>query len=222
MTSGIIIQARFDSTRLPGKAMMKIGDRTILEHVIDSCLEADVDYVIVATTSSQNNKPIIRTVQHHYNFNDGFYNRPLLDIYVYNGNEDDVLSRTYFCAKEFNLDTIIRITSDCFFIMPNLIDLSLKCFNHFKPDYLSALSYEGTDVEVFSFDALQEAYIDISTNINHFTKKFIEQEKEHVTKYIRSSGLFKTIRLEDIHLSIDTLQDFEQAKSIYANTTSQK
>ena len=44
---GIILQARFASTRLPGKALERIGSRTLLEHCLARMLSADVARVVL-------------------------------------------------------------------------------------------------------------------------------------------------------------------------------
>lgn len=213
MTSGIIIQARYGSTRLHGKVLMKIGKDTVLEHVIDSCLSTDVDWVIVATTSSPQNTPIIETVKNHNRFNEGFHDRPLLDVYIYDGDEKNVIDRYYRCAKTFNLDTIVRITADCPLVQSSIINLCLKAFKYYEDtEYLSFLSVNGMDTEVFDFHAFERAYYFI--NKLNWNKKTQDDEKEHVTRFLRESGMFNTKRLEDIKLSIDTASDLEIARGI--------
>ncbi len=48
----IIIPARFGSTRLPGKPLLKIGNRTMIRHVYQNCLDSGAETVIVATDNS--------------------------------------------------------------------------------------------------------------------------------------------------------------------------
>lgn len=51
----IVIPARYDSTRLPGKPLLKLKDREIVLHVIDRCMEAGFhkDNIIVATENKE-------------------------------------------------------------------------------------------------------------------------------------------------------------------------
>ena len=83
-------------------------------------------------------------------------------INFFRGSLKDVLSRYYYCAKKFNADLIVRITSDCPLIDPEIIDFSIKEYLKKKVDYLSntnppdgATYPDGTDVEIFNFKNLE-------------------------------------------------------------------
>ena len=43
-----VIPSRFNSTRLEGKPLMKIGDKTIIQHVYENCAKV-LDNLVVAT-----------------------------------------------------------------------------------------------------------------------------------------------------------------------------
>ena len=105
-----IVQARMGSTRLPGKVLMNLEDKTVLEHVIDRIrFSKYVDDIVVATTISKDNLRIVELCAN-------------LGVSVYCGSEDDVLDRYYQAAKLFKADNIVRITSDCPVIDPKVID----------------------------------------------------------------------------------------------------
>ena len=84
------------------------------------------------------------------------------------GSEQNVL-RYYLAAKYFNLKTIIRITSDCPFIDPKIIDKVLNTFIVKKLEYCSNTiqpTYaDGQDVEVFTFKLLEEAFLKLKQNM---------------------------------------------------------
>ena len=106
----IIIQARLGSSRLPGKILKKIGDKSVLEYLIDRLKKSRLaEQIIVATTNKKIDQEIINVVKK-------------LKIYSFAGDELDVLNRYYQCAKKYKSSTIVRITSDCPFSDPNLID----------------------------------------------------------------------------------------------------
>ena len=46
--AGIVLQARFGSSRLPGKALAMIGARTVLEHCLRRLMFAGVAPVVLA------------------------------------------------------------------------------------------------------------------------------------------------------------------------------
>jgi spore coat polysaccharide biosynthesis protein SpsF (cytidylyltransferase family) len=115
-----------------------------------------------------------------------------LEVPVFIGSETDVLNRYYECAKEYNADTIVRITSDCPLIDPNIIDYALYYYFTNDLPYVIFAPVDGLDVEVFSFDLLEEA-----------NDKSVE--REHVTSYMRA----KT------KMSVDNLDDLEKVRRIY-------
>jgi len=117
----------------------------------------------------------------------------LADRFV--GNEKDVLDRYYQCAKKFNGDVIVRITSDCPFIDPDIIDQAIEYYFRTDHGYICFAPIDGLDVEVFSFKLLKEAW----------EKAREPYDREHVTPYMRR----KT------KLSIDTKSDLLKARRWY-------
>lgn len=110
MKIAAIIQARMDSTRLPSKILKKVLGKTLLEYQIERIKRAKtIDEIIIATTTKESDDQIVQLCQQ-------------LSIPYYRGSEEDVLSRYYEAATEFNVDVIVRLTSDCPIIDPNVID----------------------------------------------------------------------------------------------------
>lgn len=210
MSIAVLIQSHDKSTRLPHKLFEEIEGITVLERVISTCCDTIADEVIVATSSDPANNTLI-------NFSKGLKRKyPKLRVAIYNGADSDVLSRFYWITKESNINTIVRITSDCPLISKDLINICIKTYlYHDDIDYLSFLSVDGMDVEVFSFVALERAYYTI--NKIKWNNETLKQEKEHVTRFIRESGMFSTMRLENVKLSIDTEQDVQRVRGICQN-----
>jgi len=96
-----IIQARTGSTRLPGKVLLPLAGKTVLEHVVERTARAKLlDDVVVATTVKKEDLPIVKIVSG-------------MGFRVFTGSEKDVLDRYYQCARLLMADHIVRITSDC-------------------------------------------------------------------------------------------------------------
>jgi Spore coat polysaccharide biosynthesis protein F, CMP-KDO synthetase homolog len=96
-----VIQARLGSSRLPGKVLKKINNKTVIEFLIDRLkLSKKINKIVVATTSNVKDKKILQILKQK-------------KISYYSGSEENVLQRYYRCAKKFNAKNIIRITSDC-------------------------------------------------------------------------------------------------------------
>ena len=161
MKSAIIIQARLNSKRFKNKIMKKIGSFSSLELQIKRLKKCkSIDEIILATGEK----------------NIYFYNLCKdNNIKLFNGSEKNVFSRYFNVSKKYNIKTIIRITADCPFIDPNLIDEICDFYKKNSYDFVSNTiipSYpDGFDVEIFSSKILNRLH----------KMKLTELEKEHVT-----------------------------------------
>jgi spore coat polysaccharide biosynthesis protein SpsF len=199
-----IIQARIGSTRLPGKVLLKLGERTVLEQVIERVAAAGkVNRVIVATTDQPADLEIVKLCEKK-------------GIGVFVGAENDVLDRFYQAAKLYQADHIVRITADCPLIDPAVINEVIEEHLNSKADYTANTIKEtypdGEDVEVFTFDVLKRVWQEAR----------LASEREHVTPYIRKHGeLFKLISVEypEDHSAkrwtLDNLEDYKFIKLVY-------
>jgi len=175
-----IIQARMNSTRLPGKVLTKIVGMPILEIILKRLkLSKKIDEIIVATTVSSTDEILVNWLLEK-------------NIKYYRGSESDVLSRFYYCALENNADIIIRVTADDPLKDPLIIDHAIDLFNiNIAYDYISNTikpSYpEGLDIELFTFNALSKAHNDANSS----------SDREHVTPYIwKNPQLFNIFNFE--------------------------
>jgi spore coat polysaccharide biosynthesis protein SpsF len=202
-----IFQVRIGSTRLPGKVLIEIENKTLLQHVIDRVKRSNyIDEIILATTTNPQDRQIVEYAQNH-------------NFQYFRGNEEDVLDRFYQCAKTFSAGVIVRITPDDPFKDPGVIDQAIKVFCDADGalDYVSNTiipTYPiGLDIEVFSFAALEKAWIE--------GKK--PSEREHVTPYIwnhpelfRIKNFTYATDLSDNHWTLDTEKDLLFTKEVYS------
>jgi len=167
---GCIIQARMNSSRLPGKVMMKLDDKNpSLFYTISQLKNSKyIEEIIVATTSNKEDDIIEKFSKE-------------IGVKCFRGSEDDVLDRYYRCAKKNNFDSIIRITADCPLIDPSIVDEMIKEFKNKNFDYIQNIEPrtfpDGMDVEIFTFRALYEAW----------KNSILPSEREHVTPYFRNN-----------------------------------
>lgn len=202
----IIIQGHMSSTRLPGKIMKKICGKEILLHVYNRCKKVkNVDKVIIATSTNKENDKIEKFCQKN-------------NIECFRGAESDVLDRYYECAKIYNPQFIVRVTSDCPLLEPKLIEYWLD--NAIK-DNIEFLEEEkeiftGFGVDIFSFKALQKMK----------KKATQDKQKEHVVGYYydnKNEFFYMKYPLPDkmkylyrnYRLTIDTKEDFELIEYLY-------
>lgn len=165
----IITQARMGSSRLPGKILKKIGDKTLLEIHVDRLLKSvNADAVMIATTINPYDEVVYDLARK-------------MGVMTFRGAENDVLDRFYQAAKQHKPNWVVRVTSDCPLLDPQLIDLVILKAKETSVDYCSNILIEhfpdGQDVEVFTFNALEKAW--------HEAK--LPSEREHVTPYIRNN-----------------------------------
>lgn len=200
-----IIQARFGSTRLPGKVLTDMAGQPMLGRVVDRVLQAhSLHEIIVATSVRPENDAICDYVES-------------LGIKAFQGSEEDVLDRYYRCANLYRADHIVRITGDCPLLDPHVLDHVVEQHLMASADYTSNIfpvrSYpRGLDVEVFKFKVLERLWQAAKSGY----------EREHVTPYIhRHPGLFfiHSITNPDdysqLQWSVDTLEDFAFAERVY-------
>ncbi|MFX1277579.1 MAG: cytidylyltransferase domain-containing protein, partial [Promethearchaeota archaeon] len=165
---GVIVQARMGSTRLPDKVLKLLyEDNTVLDILIKRLkLSKNVDEIIIATTPDNRNHTIINVAKEN-------------GVSSFIGDEENVLLRYYSAAKKFNLDIVIRITSDCPFIDPIILDDMISFYLAHNYDYIrnvdeSTNFSRGFEIEIFSFKVLEQV----------FSYAITKPEKEHVTYYI--------------------------------------
>jgi spore coat polysaccharide biosynthesis protein SpsF len=206
-----IIQARVGSTRLPSKAFAEIEGKPFLWHVVNRLKKSKyLDSIIIATTINENDDKIASWSEEN-------------DVKCFRGSENNVLERYYEAAKHFNSETIIRITADDPFKDYQIMDAVIKKFQTEGVDFAcnnNPPSYpEGIDIEVFSFKAIEKAYINAKTNF----------EKEHVTqhfyknpKFFKISNLKYKENLSSLRWTVDEENDLEMARKVYSELFSKK
>jgi spore coat polysaccharide biosynthesis protein SpsF len=204
-----IIQARISSTRLPGKILLPIlGEPLLLKMVGRVAAAKLVGTIVVATSTSGEDDAIENLCEQN-------------GIGVYRGSKLDLLDRHYQCALKYKADVVVKIPSDCPLIDPATIDEVLNTFLNSTEgfDYVSNLhpaTYpDGNDVEVMSFTALENAWVNAHSKM----------ELEHTTPYLwENPDKFKIGNVTwemglDYSMShrwtIDYLEDYRLINQVY-------
>lgn len=196
---GIVTQVRVTSTRLPAKVLLTVAGRSYLEHHLDRLSRTGLP-VIVATTTNFNDDLVVQLCDE-----DGFP--------VFRGSEDDVLSRFAGAAREHDLDGIVRVTSDCPLIDPEIVAAGVDRWRaENDPDLYISNCLErtyprGMDFEIFSAARLYDAE----------RKATLKADREHVTSYLHQnrSGEMRLLNLpwsgggSQYRLTLDTADDWK-------------
>jgi spore coat polysaccharide biosynthesis protein SpsF (cytidylyltransferase family) len=195
-----LIFARMDSKRLPGKAMMRLGDAPVLAWVVQRLFRSrELDGIVVCTSDRSVDDPVTVVSDK-------------LKVGLFRGSADDVLGRALAAAKYLNADAIVRISGDSPFMDARLVDQVVRRFRDETPDIATNVHPRtfpaGMSVEVISTAALKRLDRDV-TDI---------ADREHVTKFLydhpngyRIENVAAPESLRDVDLALDTPADFELA-----------
>jgi len=197
------VQARTGSTRLPGKALLDIEGQTMLARVVGRCRRArSLDEVVVATTVEPADDAIVAECER-------------LGARVFRGSERDVLSRYAGAAAAFDADPVVRITSDCPLIDPEVIDDVVGALDEadFAANTIARTYPHGLDVEVASRATLER--LDREANDAY--------DREHVFPYVyRHPETFALVSVtcgEDwshLRWTVDEQADIDLVRGVYA------
>ncbi|MEO6695332.1 MAG: glycosyltransferase family protein [Ignavibacteria bacterium] len=216
------IEARMGSSRLPGKALLEIKGKPVLQILIERLKRSKyIDEIIIASTTNQLDDSI-----------EDLGNK--LNIYVHRGSEDDVLGRVVQAVEAVNGDIIVEITGDCPLMDPEVIDnvVSQYLNNYPDYDYVTNIGYIensvreipiGMDVRVFTYKDLKQ----ISETTND------PEDREHVSLYFFRTGKdeYKLHNVETPakwkrdykpRLALDTTEDLKFIRKIFEGLSKEK
>ena len=207
----VIIQARMGSQRLPGKMMVDICGKPLLEYLIERVKRSQLLDVIVIATTPNKEDDVIEEFAKKFR------------VEVFRGSEEDVLARYFEAAEHFHADVVVRICGDNPLTDPREVDKLIQHHLSTGADYSANSSYhlpspkglpDGVGAEIFSMDALRKAY-KLATEQYH---------REHVTPFIlRNPNLFRIERLDaepglqrpDIELDVDNLEGLQYVRKVF-------
>ncbi len=197
------------STRLPGKVLLPVsGQKCILQILVERISSSqNLDRIIIATSSNKEDDRLAEFCTAN-------------SYLVHRGSDWDVLSRFYEAALAAGAQTgdhVIRICADNPLSSSETLDFVIDKYLNWKVDYFSNTNEppyleDGFDVEIFSFHSLKTAH----------DKADMHSQREHVTPFIKKSGLFscgwqKHNSAYIYKLSVDTEQDLELSRAIFAS-----
>lgn len=177
MTTAIIVQARMKSNRLPGKVAQDLAGKPVLQHVLERCAKIPgADIVVCAMPDESESLPLLTIAA-------------VSGAAVFRGSETDVLSRYAAAAQQVGATVIMRVTSDCPLIDPQVCGEVLSLRAQHGADYatnnMPPTFPHGLDCEATTLDALVEAD-------RNATEAF---DREHVTPWIRRASHIKRVNL---------------------------
>ena len=198
----VILQARMGSSRLPGKVLADLGGRPMLAFLVERLKRCvSVDRFILATTELAEDDPLAELGDS-------------LGLVVVRGSQNDVLSRFVLAAEHTQANILIRITGDCPFLDPGLLEEMIHDFLGQEIDYFSNCTLptypDGLDVEIFTRQSLMFAQAECND----------ASQREHVTPWIRDSGQCRladkrnSIDYSDMRWTVDEPEDLQVIRAV--------
>jgi len=204
-----IIQARMGSSRLPGKVLMSVGRKSMLGFMLTRLKRCRLlDGIVVATTTQSPDDAIIAEV------------RKLGWVKTVRGSESDVLSRYLLAIDEVSADVVVRMTSDCPLIDPQIVDRMIHIQQENRSDYVS------TNVTRTGFPRGMDTEVTPAENLRIANREASDPyDREHVMPFIyrrpeRFQCLFPMapprLNRPQYRLCVDEKEDLELVRNIIA------
>ncbi|MEZ5790300.1 MAG: glycosyltransferase family protein [Nitratireductor sp.] len=199
-----ILQARMSSSRLPGKVGKDIFGKPMLARQLERLLRAEtIEKLVVATSTNPEDDAIAAIAAS-------------LGVDCFRGSLDDVLDRFYQCARQYDPQSIVRLTGDCpladWRIVDNIVEFAISGGFDYASNGKPPTFPDGLDVEVVRFDALETAWREAE----------LKSDREHVLPFIHrqdkrfSIGNFRNDEdLSDLRWTVDEPADLEFVRAIY-------
>jgi spore coat polysaccharide biosynthesis protein SpsF len=187
------------SERLPGKVLLSLAERSVLEHVVRRLRGArELDAVVIATSVEPCDDEIVDESER-------------LGIRCHRGSEKDVLQRFVLAAQSEHAEVVVRITSDCPLISAEVVDDTVNVMRHSNAAYASNTlerTYPiGLDVECFTIDAIQTADREALKRAEREHVTPFIYNREEVFRVVSAKSAFKDRGHSAVRLTLDLYED---------------
>lgn len=203
MRTAVFIPVRLASTRLPKKALLRIKEKTLLEHLIDRVKTAKLpDLIVICTTTNPEDSVLTEIAQKN-------------NIKFFRGSEKDIVERLLKAAIKFNIDFVVNVDGDDVLCAPEFIDKTIELFERTHADFIGCKELPlGTSPCGIKVDALKNVY-------------HIKNEADTETgwsRYFTETGLFNVKYLDvndeelkhpEIRMTLDYPEDLEFVQEIF-------
>lgn len=205
----LIMQARNGSKRLPGKSLMSLAGKPLIERIIERVKRCEkVDMIVLATTEKKEDDPLCEIGERY-------------GTGIFRGSENDLVDRYYQAALKFDADYIARLPADNPVIEPEEIDRIIEHHLNSDDDF-SANTHnilgneypDGLGAEVFSRAKLKEIW-EVTTdpkNREHPHTYFYEHPERFKVGTVKCP---KAFRRPDLVLDVNTKEEYNFLSEIY-------
>jgi spore coat polysaccharide biosynthesis protein SpsF len=203
--TAVVLQARLDSRRLPGKSLLLLEGRPLIFRVMEAlnCLDADLRVLACPEDSVASFSPLTEEA--------GFE--------LVGGPKEDVLARYCIAIRKFKIDRVIRATGDNPFVFIDAAEAINREAEALDADYAGYAGIpHGAGVESVNSEALLRADREAES----------APEREHVCPYLYTRpesfllhrplapGIWRDLAMR---LTVDLPKDFSRAEVLYRALT---
>jgi spore coat polysaccharide biosynthesis protein SpsF len=206
MKTGLMIQARLASKRLPGKALLPLLDKPMLFRLLEQIKKSkNADEICLSTSDDASDDKLEEFAKEN-------------KIKISRGPVDDIIGRLVRAADVMGAGVLVRIWGDCPLVCSDMLDHMVEALQSENLDYLSNCTLErtvpgGLDLEIYRTDLLKRMDKQITDiRLREFPFQIINQNKLENIKW----RTYKTEQdLSSIHLTVDYKEDLAAVNDIY-------
>ena len=193
---GIVALCRLNSTRLPRKALLRLGETNVISNCLSRCKNSKrADVVVLATSDTEEDSELSK-----YAYRNG--------VEFFTGSPNNPAKRILQVADKYDLDYIVRTTGDSPVVSSIFMDYLLR---NMSGDYSYFTNIPlGVRSEVFKVEAIRRLMDVIET----------EEYSEYLTLYFKNNPDFFDINpvtfddydvssYQNVRLTVDYPEDYE-------------
>lgn len=198
-----VIQCRMASSRLPGKALLPLAGRPLLEWVVLRTRRARaLSRLVLATTCRADDDPVARLGEH-------------LGLEVVRGPEDNLLQRFALALELHPCPAAVRITADNPLTDPGLVDQVAGLLAQDGLDYAyAAPAPYGLGADAFASAHLRELArtAELPRHREHINTFFLDH---HLRFRIGCAAVPPELRRPDVRVTVDTAEDLARMQALF-------
>jgi spore coat polysaccharide biosynthesis protein SpsF len=213
-----LIAARMGSSRLPGKSLMPVMGKPMLERLIERGRKArSLDEIVIATSDLPDDDAIERFAAES-------------GVPCFRGSSDDVLARITGAAESQNADLVVELLGDNPLVHANLIDDTLAFFRAGDYDYAASATNEfphcpaavkkfaiGVRVEVFTMAALRRcaAEADQPHYREHATSYMTHHPDRFRLGYFPADGKWESLNRPELTFAVNVEKNLDLVRRVF-------
>lgn len=207
----VVIPARYASSRLPGKPLLKIGDRSLLEHVHQAACRSGADQVIVATDDD-------RIAEHIASSGATVV---MTDVEHQSGTDriNEALEKLGIAGDQI----IVNVQGDEYGLQPELIGGVAAALASRPDSAMATLCEPITDISVYTDPNSVKVVTDINNSALYFSRSPVPWGKQgselagvykHIGIYAYRADFLRTFASLP-HAPIELRESLEQLRALY-------